>query len=474
MKNERVKLTNVLVNSYQSNTFTAEGKTGKIYFIHEETAPGLSLKVNATWKDKHGIEKPGSKTWIFRYRSRGEISKVRDWKIGRASDITLEKVKNQVSIIKVNLAKGIEPSIEKKRKEKEEVLGELIKKYYNAHLTISNGFRENTITNIKDSFKVWVFRKTKDVTCIKRFIERDISKLKISQINSDLIKEIHKSIGSSGATYSANRFVSYLKMFFSWAIEKKYFDKENPCKIKKKFLFPEKKYNGRLSGEERERVYDNAILIDQRTGRLNYNQYHEKSLSPVSCMMVAFQLATGRRTKSEVGSVQWSMINFSNKEITYNQTKTSKKNGIYNFPLGPKAIEILQLIQRDRLNNEESNFYYPIGDIRTQYVFPAKTYGRKVGSGNICQVPYIQEVRTTWKKLLNLSGVNRHLKNYATRHTVGSIVIEQTSDPNAVAEILGVTVETALGYAKSSRGKIRRILEEIDSQKIREPLKAVN
>jgi hypothetical protein len=48
MNNQKVKLTNKLVNGFKSNTFTADGKKGKAYFIQEETAPGLNLRVQPT------------------------------------------------------------------------------------------------------------------------------------------------------------------------------------------------------------------------------------------------------------------------------------------------------------------------------------------------------------------------------------------------------------------------------------------
>ena len=477
MKNDTVKLTNKLVEEYKSNPFTAEDKPGKLYAIHEETKPGLSLTIRPTWKDRSGKENQGVKSWIFRYRPRSSDNKnTKDFRLGSVINMNLAQAKKEVDKIKVKLAKGIEPSIEKQKLIDTEEVGQLIKKYYHNQLTTTNGLRPKTITAIKDSFRVWVYRKTKDMTCTSRFIYKDISRFKITKVNNELIREIHKAIGGGpyGAPYSANRFVAYLKMFFTWAIDNKYFEKENPCKIKKKHLFTEKRYNGRLSEKERENVYDQTILIDQRTNRLNYNQYEEKGLSPVACLLIAFQLASGRRTKSEAGSIKWTMISFPNSEITYEQTKTSDKNDLYTFPLGPKAIEILQLIQRDRLNNEESKFYFPIEDVRTKYVFPSHAYGKLMGNKKICEVPHIQEVRATWNRVLKLAGVERHLKNYATRHTVGAIVIEETEDPNAVAEILGVTVETALGYAKTSKKKVREVLGRIDRKKVKEPLKIVN
>ena len=51
MNNQKVKLTNKLVNGFKSNTFTADGKKGKPYFIQEETAPGLNLRVRTDLLD---------------------------------------------------------------------------------------------------------------------------------------------------------------------------------------------------------------------------------------------------------------------------------------------------------------------------------------------------------------------------------------------------------------------------------------
>ena len=47
------------------------------------------------------------------------------------------------------------------------------------------------------------------------------------------------------------------------------------------------------------------------------------------------------------------------KRLELKQTKTSKKNKTVTFKLGDEAIEILDLISVDRLNNPDSEFYYP-------------------------------------------------------------------------------------------------------------------
>ena len=63
--------------------------------------------------------------------------------------------------------------------------------------------------------------------------------------------------------------------------------------------------------------------------------------------------------------------------------------------MGDDATNILNLISKDRLNNPESSFYYPIDDVRNKYIFPSKDYGRKLGNGK-CKTPHIIDPGKTW------------------------------------------------------------------------------
>ena len=107
----------------------------------------------------------------------------------------------------------------------------------------------------------------------------------------------------------------------------------------------------------------------------------------------------------------------------------------------------MQLIQKDRLNNNQSKFYFPIDDPRNKQIFPSKDYGRKLKNG-VCKTLYVKKVETTWNKVLKLGGVERHMKVYATRHTFATNFYRVTRDIKALAEALGTTEQIALKYAK--------------------------
>ena len=67
------------------------------------------------------------------------------------------------------------------------------------------------------------------------------------------------------------------------------------------------------------------------------------------------------------------------------QTKTSKHNDIYSFPLSTKAVEILKLIRREKLVKIDekcwfrNRFYFEPGDIRNKYLFPSRETLERLG-----------------------------------------------------------------------------------------------
>ena len=67
--------------------------------------------------------------------------------------------------------------------------------------------------------------------------------------------------------------------------------------------------------------------------------------------------------------------------VSQNSGLNDNLNGVekpVTFKLGDEAVNVLNLISVDRLNNPKSAFYYPVGDERNAYIFPSKDYGRKL------------------------------------------------------------------------------------------------
>ena len=202
-----------------------------------------------------------------------------------------------------------------------------------------------------------------------------------------------------------------------------------------------------LDQVELQRVMAKLVKKDERSGRLNYNFYTENSLNPVSCLLLALMITTGRRI-DEARTLTWAQYKQGLKpRIELLKTKTSKKNQQLIFSLGDDAKDILNLIMKDRLNNPDSAFYYPTGDERNKYCFPSKTYGMKIGKVKH-NSKHIVDPGKTWSKILRLAGVERHMKLHSTRHTFATNFWINTPDIKALAEALGTTEAIAMKYAK--------------------------
>ena len=131
------------------------------------------------------------------------------------------------------------------------------------------------------------------------------------------------------------------------------------------------------------------------------------------------------------------------------KTKTSKKNKKTEFAMGDDELDIIRTIKRDRLNNPKSKFYYPPEDPRFDYVFPSNVYGRGFGNGRKGKSLFLTDVDKTWKKVLGLAGVTRHLKHYSVRHTHATQLLRKTGNLKLVADTLGITIKQASKYAKT-------------------------
>jgi integrase len=262
------------------------------------------------------------------------------------------------------------------------------------------------------------------------------------------MQNFHQVIGSRTPT-QANRFIEYLRLFFNIWIERGITNNQ-PCKIKRRDKFEEKEYLDFLRPAELERVENILIQKDHKTGRFLTSHYKKHKLSLVACSLIAFQIYSTRRTRSEGSKLQWPQIIFGEEPtIRLEKTKTSKKNNKLEFAMGDKELDVIQTIQKDRLNNTDSVFYYPPHDPRFDFVFPSRVY-----DGKKYKIPYLVDVDKTWNKVLLLAGVKRKLKHYATRHTGATQILRKTGNLKLVADTLGITIKQASKYAKTMHSDV--------------------
>ncbi len=384
----------------------------------------------------------GTKTWYYQYRTPNKKYPVSK-RLGNYPHVGLVEAHKKAKQLAQNIFNGIYPEEQEKSDIMKMQLGEALKNYYIDELTEANRHRPSTIKNIKAIFKVWIFRNTYDKEILNKLLRADdIQYKKLSSITPKMFKNLFQIVGSKSPT-TANRLQNYLRKFWNDYVK----ESENPFIMKKKFMYDENVYLDFLDPTELKRVMKVLVQVDQRTGRLNKDYYIKRKLNPVSCLLLAFLLTTGRRTE-EASSLTWNQyLKGDEPRIRLFETKTSKKNQKLIFGLGDDAVKVLNLILKDRLNNPDSRFYFPVNDPRNNCIFPSKDYGRKLANGK-CKSLHIIDPDKTWDKSLKLGGVERHMKVYATRHTFATNFYRETRDIKALAEALGTTEEIALKYAK--------------------------
>ena len=384
----------------------------------------------------------GTKTWYYQYRTPNKKYPVSK-RLGNYPHVGLVEAHKKAKQLAQNIFNVIYPEEQEKSDIMKMQLGEALKNYYIDELTEANRHRPSTIKNIKAIFKVWIFRNTYDKEILNKLLRADdIQYKKLSSITPKMFKNLFQIVGSKSPT-TANRLQNYLRKFWNDYVK----EADNPFLMKKKFMYDENVYLDFLDPTELKRVMKVLVQVDQRTGRLNKDYYIKRKLNPVSCLLLAFLLTTGRRTE-EASSLTWNQyLKGDEPRIRLFETKTSKKNQKLIFGLGDDAVKVLNLILKDRLNNPDSRFYFPVNDPRNNCIFPSKDYGRKLANGK-CKSLHIIDPDKTWDKSLKLGGVERHMKVYATRHTFATNFYRETRDIKALAEALGTTEEIALKYAK--------------------------
>ena len=411
-----------------------------------------------------------SKTWFYQYRPRGKNS-VR-LKVGTYEELGITKAVSRAKKISNEIFSGKDPYAARQSFKGENTLGEQIKESYKTVFTATR-YRPSTITAIKNIFGIYIFRRTLNTNIREVFNQLDnIQHIKISSITNNQIVKFHQILGARTPRL-ANMFVEYLRMVFNIWISRGITNNQ-PCLIKKEDKFEEKEYLDFLREDELDRVRSIIINKDLKTGRFLESHYKKYKLSVVACALIAYQIFSSRRTRSEASPMQWSMINDGLvPTLKLIRTKTSKKNQKTDFGMGEDELDVIRTIKKDRLNNPKSKFYYPPEDPRFDFVFPSAAYGRDLGHGRKAKSLFLTDVDKTWKKVLLLAGIKRNLKHYATRHTHATQLLRATGNLKLVADTLGITIKQASKYAKTQHEDVIEGKNKAFKQKVKEPLKNI-
>tara|TARA_S200002703_G_scaffold38950_1_gene34141 strand:+ start:77 stop:460 length:384 start_codon:yes stop_codon:yes gene_type:complete len=95
-------------------------------------------------------------------------------------------------------------------------------------------------------------------------------------------------------------------------------------------------------------------------------------------------------------------------------------------------------------------------DDRREYIFPSAQYP------NRSSAPYLQEVRATWKRLLEMCNIN-YLPLKQARHSLLTLLYRKTKNLEVVRQYAGHTdIKTTMRYLKLADVDVEKGLNELD------------
>jgi len=427
-----------------SETILKKERPGnKIRSIGDSEVPGLRAY----------IQPSGSIIFYFAYKPKNQKNWVRH-KIGNFNILNVKQARDKAKKYGAAILDGKDP-VEIRRELREElILTELIERFYNRKFKRSYGYKNTTIKTVKTYFKCWILQKTNDqnIEKIQKENPYNIQHKKLSTITKDDIKMLHSVVGLKARSV-ADKIIDYLNVLFNYAVEEKLLAK-NPVEMKKKEKFGDKEDNRILTEEQREMILNHVLKLDKRTGKINYNYYATKNLSLVACLIIAWWLLTGRRNVSEGNKIKWKQISFTQKKIFFEDSKV----GQIEYPLGPRAVELLKVIHAEKLT--EGPLQWREGT--KEYVFPSYSYNKRNSKKGICKTPYLVSAKKTWQKILKDLRID-YLPPKQCRHTFLTLLLKKTKNIMVVKRAAGHTqVKTTNRYAKILDEDVVSGLEKMD------------
>ena len=427
------------------------------YSVGDDTVIGLRIFIN----------KGGTKTFYY-------VNSAKDIKerIEYFPTINVTRARDESKLIAAKVLGGLSASQIKRDRRTELTAAEVFKQYMDERVHPPQ-YAEGTIKKWISAYRSWLDVTTPDKVIKALWVKNKnaaIADKKLSELNMDNLKRFHRFIGSK-SPISANTVIEMLRTVMEYAKAKGYIA-INPVHFKVKELYDKKEDNRRLTKPQMDAVLDRLIVYDKRSKhpKLNLHHYEENNLNPVACCVLGGALLQGRRYRSEWAKVTYSQLSLTSKHLALKQSKVGQKE----YRLGRKAFKLVQALFGERYR-EGSPFNYQ-KDIRKDYVFPSKMFGRANNAGKINDKPYINNVRKTWTTLLKDLGYE-HIPPYNVRHSFATNALSKTKSIATTGEMLGHSkksgYKSTLRYAAILNEDVVEALDLIDGPEEKEEEKVV-
>lgn len=344
---------------------------GSDYLLWDDELSGFGIRVFPS----------GRKTYLVQYRAQG---RTRRRAIGQQGALTAEEARKEARRLLGEVAKGGNPSEDRKRHLDAPTMAFLCDKFltdYAAH---------HCKTSTATGYEI----------VIRRYISPKLGPRKIDDVSRSDIVAFHHDLRHR--PYMANRAVSILSKMFNlaedWGMRS---DSTNPARRIQKFKEEEKKRY--LSDDEQTKL--GCVLAEA---------LESGEETPYAVAAIFLLLLTGCRL-GEILTLRWEYIGPHHLELP------DSKTGQRRIPLPAEARDILMSLPK-----VEGNPFVIVGEVEGQHLI---------------------NLQKTWLRVRDRAGIP-DVRMHDLRHTYASVAVMNGIDPFMLKEILGhKSLQTTLRYS---------------------------
>ena len=366
------------INFTKSSLLALEPVPGKRRRVYDEKQKGLAVYVSPT----------GAKAFYCIRRVEGRVEWVR---IGDATTVSIETARTTAAGIIDQIAAGTNPAEQKRIRKAEMTFSDLFSEW----VKDCKARDKKSLSKDQDNYRLHL---------------QGIAKKKLSDIERQHIRTLHRKIGTASGIYQANRVLALTRAVFNFGIKTLDIPNlSNPAAGLK--MHREESRDRRLHPDEMPRFFE-ALTAEENPDIRDY---------------LMLSLLTGAR-RSNVLAMTWAEINLERRMWTIPGSKAKAKDNI-TVPLSSAAIEVLQA--RAEATGAQG------------WVFPSSG---KTG--------HLVEPKKGWVRLLERAGIE-DLRIHDLRRTLASFQIDAGVSLAVIGKGLGHhSQQTTAVYARLAQDPV--------------------
>lgn len=349
---------------------------------------------------------PGRKFGTFYIRIKQPNStKNRNIRIGRSSELSASKARQQAKLIKAEWVMEKHRQREANQGSKGLTLTEYVELHYLPFARV----RKRTWRNDKSLL---------DARILKRFGDRRLSTIGYAELQS-FLHELKEVEGLSGS--QADHHIKLLRRIYNLAIKAELVSK-NPAE-------QVELYNENLSREQ--------FLTDTQIADLVkvLNAFPNRNVADVIMLL----LATGLRL-NEVVTLRWDCCDLDNGRLTISAAQSKSKREKH-FPINSVAMTVLK--GRCRKANPE-------------FVFSNRNTGRAYSTSIL---------RKSWGAIKERAGIDKDFKVHSLRHAHASLLASNNRSMIEIKELLGhADITTSMRYSHIADAQLKQASESVSDR----------